>query len=252
MSLPHAELVRSIEAGCLSSFPMMPRTFRRSTRSIRAEPGHASLSDIDHFKKINDSHGHTAGDAALRLVAAEIGRVVQGKGNAFRYGGEEFALILPNHSCDEALAVAERARRAIEVVGSTNHNMTCSFGVAVAPIHAAGRDDLLRRADEALYDGKKLGRNLVRLSGEPRPSATATESSRQVSRRAPAPGTISDEAREQLRREILRHGGAHCPACEDDIPLNVHDVTTMGESGKSFLVHCPACGFDTGLPGPRR
>ncbi len=209
------------------------------------------MADVDHFKKINDSHGHPAGDTVLRSVADAIQRVVKGKGTAYRYGGEEFALILPNHSCDEAIAVAERVRLAVEAVQPLGLRVTSSFGVAVVPQHAANSDEALKKADVALYDAKQRGRNVVRFSGEPAPEPNVSARVGSA-RKAPKPGEISDADKERLRREILRSGQAGCPSCEDDMPLTSHDVTSFGESGKSFIVHCPACGFNTNLPGPSR
>jgi diguanylate cyclase (GGDEF)-like protein len=78
------------------------------------QPAALIISDIDSFKKVNDQHGHQTGDAVLRELALRLGQTVQGKGFAYRYGGEEFAVILPNHAVDEAIAVAERARRRVE------------------------------------------------------------------------------------------------------------------------------------------
>jgi diguanylate cyclase (GGDEF)-like protein len=119
------------------------------------------MADIDHFKKINDRHGHPVGDAVLREVASRLLRVVEGKGLAFRYGGEEYAVILPNHSLDEALAVAERVRTAVEAEQAAGVSVTSSYGVAIVPSHASTVDTWLKAADDALYDAKRLGRNLV-------------------------------------------------------------------------------------------
>jgi diguanylate cyclase (GGDEF)-like protein len=209
------------------------------------------MADIDHFKKINDAHGHPAGDRVLRTVADTVERVVRGKGVAYRYGGEEFALLLPNHSSDEAIALAERARLAIEALVISGLRVTMSFGLAAVPSQGTSSEDWLKKADSALYDAKQHGRNVVRVFGEPPPAADQPKQ-RRPARKVPQPGELSDDDKERLRRTILKYAGAYCPSCKDDIPLSVHDVTSLGESGKSFLVHCPACGFDTDLPGPGR
>lgn len=209
------------------------------------QPASLIMADIDHFKKINDSNGHQVGDAVLKEIGFRLGQVIQGKGFAYRYGGEEFAVILPNHTADEALAVGERARCAVATEKASGLSVTSSYGVAVVPLHASSVEDWLKKADEALYDAKNLGRNLVRLSGEPPPEA---HSIRRLARRVPEPGTLSDEAKEELRLQILKQGRALCPI--DHIPLEHHDVTGMSDSGRSFLVNCPGCGFQTDLPSP--
>jgi len=203
--------------------------------------------DIDHFKKINDQHGHPAGDQVLRGIAERLSSIVQGKGQAYRYGGEEFAMILPNHTPHEALSVAERARLSVDARPVSGFSVTCSLGVAIAPHHASTPEAWLKSADEAMYDAKRLGRNLVRLTGE---AAPAPNQASRPSRKQAQPGTLSDEAKEELRLEILRHGGATCPI--DEIPLEVQRSTTFGESGESLYVYCPGCGFNTSLPGPGR
>src|SRR3989442_1229427 len=135
------------------------------------QPASLIIADIDHFKKVNDNHGHQAGDAVLKELAHRLRQTIQGKGFAYRYGGEEFAVILPNHTADEALAVAERARREVEMARAGSVPVTSSYGVAVVPLHASCVDQWLKKADEALYDAKRLGPNLVRVSGEPPPEA---------------------------------------------------------------------------------
>lgn len=211
------------------------------------QPASLIMADIDHFKKINDNNGHPVGDMVLKELAHRLGQVIQGKGLAYRYGGEEFAVILPNHTADEALAVGERARRAVEAQKAGGLSVTSCYGVAVVPLHASSVEHWLKKADQALYDAKHLGRNLVRLSGEPPPESPSV---RKPERKAPEPGTISDEAKEKLRLQILKQGRALCPI--DQIPLEHHDITSMNETGRSFIANCPGCGFNTDLPGPGR
>lgn len=214
-------------------------------------PAALLMADVDHFKKINDTHGHPAGDEVLRAVAGILERTVRGKGTAYRYGGEEFAVLLPNHCCEEALAVAERARVAIESESLSGLSVTVSFGVAAVPTHATAADEWLKKADRALYDAKQHGRNIVRFFGEPAPQPDRPRRAGPA-RKAPKPGDIPDDLKERLRRAIIKYGEAYCPACDDEISLTSHDVTTHNDSGKSFLVHCPACGFGTNLPSPGR
>ena len=213
-------------------------------------PAALVMADVDHFKKFNDTHGHPVGDAVLRAVAGILAATIQGKGTAYRYGGEEFALLLPNHSVDEATAVAERARVAIESERISGLNVTASFGIAAMPAHATTAEGCLTNADRALYDAKHYGRNVVRIFGEPAPQPD--QPSRRPARKAPKPGGLPDDAKERLRRAILKYGEAYCPVCKDEIPLNAQDVSTHNDLGKSFLVHCPACGFSTTLSAPSR
>src|SRR3954447_11819980 len=118
------------------------------------------LVDIDNFKRINDGFGHPAGDRVLSQVA---GRLRQG-GEAFRLGGDELALLLPGLDEHTAVTVAESvvdriAAIELDVVGS----ITVSAGVATFPLQGAGRDDLIRLADSALYWAKEHGKNRVRV-----------------------------------------------------------------------------------------
>jgi diguanylate cyclase (GGDEF)-like protein/putative nucleotidyltransferase with HDIG domain len=118
------------------------------------------LADLDHFKRVNDRLGHAAGDAAL----TEIGRVLrEGKRQidyAARTGGEEFALILPETTEEEAYVVSERLRAAVQKTFANELvPLTFSFGIAQYPRHGATQDALLRVADRALYAAKELGRN---------------------------------------------------------------------------------------------
>ncbi|RXG93327.1 sensor domain-containing diguanylate cyclase [Bradyrhizobium zhanjiangense] len=126
--------------------------------------------DVDHFKLFNDRHGHQSGDECLRAVAAAVSRhAMRPLDLAGRYGGEEFALILPDMDCDTACAVAEEIRCAVlalqiahGAIGASEH-VTLSVGVASHIPSGAdgGPDRLLGAADEALYVAKRLGRNRV-------------------------------------------------------------------------------------------
>ncbi len=121
------------------------------------------LLDIDHFKSYNDEHGHLAGDAALGLLGQVLRSATRNRDLAFRYGGEEFLLLLPDIDLAGALAVAERVRIAVESPGSGSvPPFTVSGGVALCD-PADGRDPepLLRRADAALYIAKRAGRNRI-------------------------------------------------------------------------------------------
>ena len=139
----------------------MSETFRRS-HPAGMRPGVLML-DIDHFKSINDRHGHNAGDIALCALVAACGEVL-GEGAAVTpWGGEEFVVILPSTDEGTAMALAETLRAAIGKlrlpVSESEIGMTASFGVAVD--RDCSPDDLLRRADAALYVAKRSGRNCI-------------------------------------------------------------------------------------------
>ena len=123
------------------------------------------MFDLDRFKQLNDELGHAAGDAALRAVAVELKRVVRGRDTVYRYGGEEFVVILPDSGFDAGLRTAERVRLAIEGLGirtrpgDDKSTLTISGGVAVSEPPHADWGATLRVADFALYEAKGSGRN---------------------------------------------------------------------------------------------
>jgi diguanylate cyclase (GGDEF)-like protein len=131
---------------------------RHIGRAVRTqEPLSLLLLDIDHFKRLNDTQGHQAGDDMLRQLAQVLRDHARVNDLAARYGGEEFALILPGCSADEALAIGDRLRAAV----ATTLEVTVTVGAATFPVHAVGDVELVRAADRALYDGKHAGRNRV-------------------------------------------------------------------------------------------
>ena len=134
------------------------------------EPVSLVMVDLDHFKGVNDQHGHPVGDEVLLTVAQLLVKRASRKGKAYRYGGEEFAVLLPNYSAEEAFGLAERFRKDLEeaTVSSKKLKVTASFGVACVPDQACDGKSLLEKADAALYQAKKQGRNCVRVSGETR------------------------------------------------------------------------------------
>jgi diguanylate cyclase (GGDEF)-like protein len=123
------------------------------------------ILDIDHFKAINDKHGHEAGDAVLRAVAGVIGSAIRDVDLAARFGGEEFVVLLPETTLEPAVEVAERLRASVEALESTWHGgaipVRVSIGVAAVPGCVRDARGLLRIADAALYEAKRGGRNRV-------------------------------------------------------------------------------------------
>jgi two-component system cell cycle response regulator len=127
------------------------------------------MVDLDHFKTVNDRHGHLAGDDVLRQVGDLLARIVRTVDVVARYGGEEFVIALPETATDGAVVFAERLRerlagQAFEMAGDPQFHLTCSVGVATFPSpHVASTEALFARADEALYRAKSGGRNQVRV-----------------------------------------------------------------------------------------
>jgi diguanylate cyclase len=124
------------------------------------------LLDIDHFKKVNDSYGHPAGDQVLVHLGHLLMEAARSSDVACRYGGEEFLLLLPTMPLDAAMERAEDLRvhfsKAVVTFGEHRIQATISLGVAVFPEHARSAEDLIRSADAALYQAKNSGRNQVR------------------------------------------------------------------------------------------
>ncbi|UXS43004.1 GGDEF domain-containing protein (plasmid) [Agrobacterium tumefaciens] len=120
------------------------------------------MIDIDHFKSINDQHGHPEGDKVIREVADTIMRSKREADELFRYGGEEFALLCPE-APPGAMALAERIRTAVAAIPHPGLDRPVTISVAVATFPANAKDihELLKRADAALYEAKALGRNRV-------------------------------------------------------------------------------------------
>jgi diguanylate cyclase (GGDEF)-like protein len=132
---------------------------REVARSWRSEqPLSLIVLDVDHFKAVNDSYGHQAGDEVLRHVGQALAAQCRGVDVAARYGGEEFAVILPGCPPADALGVAERIRAAVADCASPV-SVTCSAGVAGVPLNAADGQALVAAADHALYESKRRGRD---------------------------------------------------------------------------------------------
>jgi diguanylate cyclase (GGDEF)-like protein len=145
-----------------------------------------AMIDIDHFKKLNDEYGHAAGDQVLRMIGSTLTRT-EGGGRPFRYGGEEFAVLFPGKSAEDALPYLEDLREAIAASSFTLRGrdrpkvrpdkpvrsaggrrtvaITVSMGVAESAEIGAEPDDVIRAADQALYHAKRTGRNRICVAG---------------------------------------------------------------------------------------
>jgi diguanylate cyclase (GGDEF)-like protein/PAS domain S-box-containing protein len=140
------------------------RELRRARRGGR--PCGLIMLDIDHFKRVNDTDGHGVGDLILQLIARQLAGHIRAEDIAYRYGGEEFVVLLPEASLEETVRRAEELRGAIEQLaitqtGATVGGVTISLGVAAFPDHGESGPVLLAAADAALYAAKRGGRNRV-------------------------------------------------------------------------------------------
>ena len=150
------------------------RSFRENFCSV------VMLCDIDHFKRVNDQYGHSAGDDVLREVARRLQHAVRSYDMVGRYGGEEFLILL--NRCDPASAMArgDNLRKAISCRPMLAHGesleVTISVGLARSCDHAGcDADEIIQKADTALYVAKAAGRNCVRVAGEESAKEEASE-----------------------------------------------------------------------------
>ena len=123
-----------------------------------------AILDLDHFKSINDGYGHLAGDKVLKIVGSQLRKQLRGSDFLARFGGEEFVVMFPETSADQAVAIAERMRAAIE--GCPFHfkgeRVTITVSIGLTGLRPAERaESALKRADEALYEAKGMGRNRI-------------------------------------------------------------------------------------------
>ena len=148
----------------LSNFRFLKTSLRREIKqSCRYDrPLSVAILDLDDFKAVNDTYGHQAGDELLKAVAAVLSERVRGADMVARYGGEEFAVVLPETSRPAALLVAEHLRRGVEDIwlpGFPGVHVTASIGLATFPGDAQDDEELIGKADEALYRAKGAGKN---------------------------------------------------------------------------------------------
>ena len=147
---------------------------------LRIERRQSSLAvimiDLDHFKRVNDTHGHDAGDLVLTTVATVLRKHIRGSDIACRYGGEEFVLVLPDASLEGTRRRAEGIRAAIKRIelfyhGKSLGKITASIGIAMFPEHATDPEALMLQVDRLMYHAKKSGRDRVVISLDPQASS---------------------------------------------------------------------------------
>ena len=169
--------------------------------------------DADRFKRVNDTYGHSAGDAVLRQIGERAGSILRGGDTLGRFGGEEFILLLPEATASEARAIAERVRTAVAARPMTIAEMpeglpmSVSIGVATFREDANEGTELLSLADEAMYLAKRLGRNQVRTVAE--------------SRQARADPAFLLVLQEAERREAMDRQGKNPEQLQKDYTLKI-------------------------------
>ncbi|MGH8986426.1 MAG: diguanylate cyclase [Acidimicrobiia bacterium] len=146
------------------------RSFENKVRVLRRQGSKFALvmADLDHFKRLNDTYGHDAGDRALRIFSETLRSVVRPDDIVCRHGGEEFAMVLPDCTIDTAVEVMERAQRELQATATRGDSppFTASFGVVGGELDEE-LEGLITRADAALYRAKGEGRNRVMVDGQP-------------------------------------------------------------------------------------
>ena len=164
------EATRDSLTGLLNRRAVMEKLSHELERATRDEkPLSLMLLDLDHFKSVNDSCGHAAGDEVLREAARRMQKAMRSYDAVGRYGGEEFLLIAPGCSEQHSLTLAERVRAAIANCAiQTSHSslqITCSMGVVVSEgKEEESAESLIHRADQALYRAKARGRNCIEMA----------------------------------------------------------------------------------------
>jgi diguanylate cyclase (GGDEF)-like protein len=159
----HDSLTGLLNRAALRQLLEDPQALRR----LHGAPYVLAVVDIDHFKQVNDRHGHLLGDRALRAVADAISDSIRTGDVAGRYGGEEFLVVLPDTRLDAGFDVAERIRARVKDSGLP-FPLTASIGIAAGHPHEDGPEAVFERADQALYRAKTGGRNRVIADDTPR------------------------------------------------------------------------------------
>ena len=159
--------------GALNRAALREAYEREASRSRRSgQPFAVAVFDLDGFKDINDRHGHPGGDGILCAVVEALRGTIRKHDLLGRFGGDEFALIMPDADAEAALAISERARLAVEgatfTCGTAVERVTISAGLAIHGPHGTDWESLLSAADRALYEAKSGGRNRVVLCSGPR------------------------------------------------------------------------------------
>lgn len=175
---------------------------RQELAALTTGGGAIAVIDLDHFKSINDIHGHAVGDAVLRAAAARIEQALAPDGRVFRYGGEEFVAVLPGAGPSRAREMAERVRAAVADTPVGGLALTTSVGVASGPTGVTVvAEDVFSAADAALYRAKQAGRNRVEVAAGERYEQRAPAEGDE-----PQPAAAAPPAPERARRPLIGGG----------------------------------------------
>jgi len=206
-------------------------------------PFAALLFDLDHFKEVNDTYGHQAGDEVLRRIAQRARRVLRKADVVGRWGGEEFLVLLPGVGLAGAQRVAAKLARAVasHPIGDAGVQVTISVGVAVFPEHAGDGSELVQRADQALYTAKAMGRNrfvayqpeVERPQGRPAESIDAT-AKRTARLKAAAWGYEGELPTQHVPLYRAEEAWLVCPPLEP-VPLGGRPALTLGREAACDL-----------------
>lgn len=222
---------------CLNRRSFNEKFKKRYQQSLESSRTLACIMvDIDHFKRVNDNYGHTVGDKVIRFVASVLSDKLRHDDLVGRYGGEEFCLVIDESTPERAFAAAERMRREI---ANGDHGLlgaalrtTASFGVACMDGDDVGREELIQRADRALYLAKESGRNKVMLWDE---KASGCESTTEIEE-------VKDESdTDASAAKILR--GSFCSVSNDERECLLEELTEK-YSPVLAMYHLPEMGSE--------
>jgi diguanylate cyclase (GGDEF)-like protein len=227
--------------GCLNRRAFLERLQTEFQLSRRHHHDLACIMlDIDHFKAINDSHGHSAGDEVLRTLAETLRSTLRVTDAVCRYGGEEFCILLPSTDIEKATVVAEYARRRIAEKKVQDIQVTASFGVAAFTAETTDSQQLLDQADQALYLAKDRGRNRVIRWNEVPPKDSPADAAA-TDKNAPQDDEVHTRAvqvlasslawRDVRTAEHCRQVADLCLACAQGL-LSHHECSVLEVAGQ--------------------
>jgi diguanylate cyclase (GGDEF)-like protein len=178
-----------------------------TSKGSEARPCSLLFLDLDRFKSINDTLGHQAGDRVLKIYADALRRVCDEKGSVYRNGGDEFCVLLPNHSLDEAFALASRILREVRAIRTEEipNGLTTSIGVACVPECSEDHGELLKLADSAMYASKDGGRDQARKADSAKGKNLEVETPKVEKKADAVPDKrITEPARDPYAEELKR------------------------------------------------